>query len=391
MSIKLNTIYTEDCRETMRRMPDNFVNCVVTSPPYWGLRDYGHDQQIGLESTPDEYVAQMVDVFAEVYRVLRDDGTVWLNLGDSYVATGGDYKNGSQGHNSVVGKTSPQSCPEKGRVERSKAINLPSKNLVGMPWRVAFALQEFGWYLRQDIIWNKPNPMPESVEDRCTKSHEYVFLLSKSAKYYFDHEAIKEPKAYSTLTDTRTNENGKRRNRNYPGAQQNNGGTNLGGPDGNRNKRSVWKITLKPFADAHFATFPIELPSLCILAGTSEHGCCANCGTPWQRIIKKEKMEIRRSNRQNKMGKFGKTQSSGTMLKPATSQTIGWQQMCDCDEFEITPAIVYDPFMGAGTTALAALKYSRYFIGSEINPDFCAIADKRILPHLQQPLFHFTA
>lgn len=268
--MELNRIYNETCLQTLQKMPDKFLNCVVTSPPYWGLRDYGHDDQIGLEKTPAEYVAKMVEIFSEIHRVLKNDGTVWLNLGDTYTAGIGN-RNGMQNSTLAGGKEYYRNTISEKPLKTLKN-GLKPKNLVGIPWRVAFALQNAGWYLRQDIIWNKPNPMPESVTDRCTKAHEYIFLLTKSAQYFFDNEAIKEPKAQSTTSDTRNNLNGKRRNRNYPGAQQSNGGTNLGGPDGNRNRRSIWDISPKPFPDAHFATFPIELPSLCILAGCPENG-----------------------------------------------------------------------------------------------------------------------
>ena len=186
-----------DCIEGMRSLPDQSVHTCVTSPPYFGLRDYGMDGQIGLEATPDAFVARLVDVFREVRRVLRDDGTLWLNLGDSYVGATSQHKDGgSQGHNSVIAKKTMGGIPSTGRGNRNRALyesGLAMKQLIGIPWRVAFALQADGWYLRQDIIWHKPNPMPESVTDRCTKAHEYVFLLSKGPRYYFDAEAIKEP------------------------------------------------------------------------------------------------------------------------------------------------------------------------------------------------------
>lgn len=217
-----------DCREQMRTLADGSVQTCVTSPPYFGLRDYGHDGQLGLEPTPDEFVAAMVEVFREVHRVLTDDGTLWLNLGDSY---------GS------------------------------SKQLIGIPWRVAFALQADGWYLRQDIIWHKPNPMPESVRDRCTKAHEYIFMMSKSPKYHFDAEAVKEPVAESTTArlaqPTLHKQAGSSR---VPG--KTNGNMKAVGNGETRNRRSVWTVTTKPFKGAHFATFPPDLIEPCILAGS---------------------------------------------------------------------------------------------------------------------------
>ena len=225
----MKTILIGDCRKKLKELSDKSIQMCVTSPPYWGLRDYGHDGQLGLEETPAEYVANMVSVFSEVKRVLRDDGTLWLNLGDSYA----------------------------------------NKDLVGIPWRVAFALQADGWYLRQDIIWHKPNPMPESVKDRCTKAHEYIFLLSKSAKYYYDAESIREP---AQNWGTRDRSNGKYTSGDVPIS----GGAHSGlkGKEWEKhptkNKRSVWSITPKPYKGAHFAVFPTDLVTPCILAGSRE-------------------------------------------------------------------------------------------------------------------------
>ena len=220
-----------DCIKSLKKLDDKSVNTCITSPPYWGLRDYnGEDKQLGMEDTPEEFISNLVDVFREVKRVLRDDGTVWLNLGDTYCGTGhkGNY-------------TDPKH--KEGRNGQKIALNnkidgLKSKDLVGIPWRVALALQQDGWYLRQDIIWHKPNTMPESVKDRCTKAHEYIFLLSKNKKYYYDYEAIKEDAVI-----------GKK-----------------------RNKRSVWTVPTKPFKGAHFATFPMDLIEPCVLAGCPEGG-----------------------------------------------------------------------------------------------------------------------
>lgn len=219
-------VHIGDCLESLRAMPNQSVHCCVTSPPYFGLRDYGMDGQIGLEDTPQAFVARLVEVFREVRRVLRDDGTLWLNLGDSIVR----------------------------------------KQMLGIPWRVAFALQADGWYLRQEIIWSKPNPMPESVRDRCTKAHEQIFLLSKSPRYYFDSEAIKEPVAESSAArlaqPTLAQQAGSAR---VPG--KTNGNMKAVGNGETRNKRSVWTVTTKPFKGAHFATFPPDLIEPCILAG----------------------------------------------------------------------------------------------------------------------------
>jgi site-specific DNA-methyltransferase (adenine-specific) len=218
-----------DVRTSLKNLADGSVQCVVTSPPYWGLRDYGRDDQIGLEATPELYVSALVSVFNDVRRVLRDDGTLWLNLGDSYAGNNSRASNnGRAGYGNA----------REGVFERI-GDGLKTKDLVGIPWRVAFALQADGWYLRQDIIWHKPNPLPESVKDRCTKAHEYIFLLSKSSRYYFDYEAIKEPTVNSL---------------------------------DKRNRRDVWTVPVKPFKGAHFATFPESLITPCILAGCPEGG-----------------------------------------------------------------------------------------------------------------------
>jgi len=250
------TIYHGDCIESMKSMEPGIVNTCVTSPPYWGLRDYGVEGQLGLESTPDEYVAKMVEVFREVRRVLRDDGTLWLNLGDSYT---------SGGRNGWGPQTGKQQT-NKGSLHNERAPqpkDLKPKDLVGIPWRVAFPLQADGWYLRSDIIWHKPNVMPESVTDRPTKSHEYIFLLSKSQKYHYDHEAIKE----STTCD-RT-----RGPAEHPSDDTNgNAGLSRREPQDTKNKRSVWTVPTQPFKKAHFAVFPPDLIEPCILAGCPKGG-----------------------------------------------------------------------------------------------------------------------
>jgi DNA modification methylase len=257
------TLYLGDCIESMRTMPDASVHTCVTSPPYFGLRDYGHDGQIGLEQTPDEYVAKLVEVFREVRRVLRDDGTLWLNLGDSYTSGGRKTRAPDAKHDGARAMETRAPTPD----------DLKPKDLIGIPWRVAFALQADGWYLRQDVIWHKPNPMPESVTDRCTKAHEYIFLLSKTPRYYFDHEAIKEPatmKPQRRLTASNFGARG-------AGGQARHSGrlvemSEPGRQYETRNKRSVWTVTTKPFKGAHFATFPPGLIEPCILAGCPEGG-----------------------------------------------------------------------------------------------------------------------
>lgn len=265
-------ILVGDAVNRLRELPEKSVRTVVTSPPYWGLRDYGHEGQLGLEATPQEFVENLCQVFDEVWRVLADDGTVWVNLGDTYANNGGLVQpqrdnsgglskttlksRGTQGHSGATGG-----------FERAKSIGngIKAKDLVGIPWRFAFAMQDRGWYLRQDIIWAKPNPMPESVTDRCTKAHEYVFLMSKQPRYYFDHEAIREPVADPNLI-------GKSAKISYhdDSAMRNDGDRVVVRGD-KRNKRSVWTVTTKPYKGAHFATYPSALIEPCILAGSAKN------------------------------------------------------------------------------------------------------------------------
>lgn len=261
----MNRILIGDVREQLRTLPDESVDCVVTSPPYWGLRDYGVEGQLGLEKTPQEFVDNMVEVFRDIRRVLKSDGTLWLNLGDSYFPHNGTRGNrAAPGGDTLRGRENDyQPAPRLATGD----LPLKSKDLVGIPWRVAFALQADGWYLRQDIIWAKPNPMPESVRDRCTKSHEYIFMLTKSSRYYYDHEAVKEDAVTGKwdkmppIGGIKHQENG---NPTYSGNQPS--------LDGKRNRRSVWNVATRPFKGAHFATFPPKLIEPCILAGARVGG-----------------------------------------------------------------------------------------------------------------------
>jgi DNA modification methylase len=312
-------IIVGDCRTLMDTMDAGSVQTCVTSPPYWGLRDYGNDGQLGLEATPDLYVSNMVDVFRSVRRVLADDGTVWLNLGDSYFGTG-------KGPTPPTGFHGNTPYPIKGVYTHEV---LKPKDLVGIPWRVAFALQADGWWLRQDIIWHKPNPMPESVTDRCTKSHEYLFLLTKSARYYYDHDAISEqagasnyhdatggvyaPSGQQAHTGTRRSGNKKRKPATLRGAPSDGVSGNVPWEGTTRNRRSVWTIATKPFAGAHFAVMPAALAEPCVLAGS----------------------------------------------RPGD--------------------LVLDPFTGSGTVGVVALRHDRRFIGTELNPDYAQIAHDRIV------------
>ena len=435
-----------DCIEGMRTLPDASVHCCVTSPPYWGLRDYGHAGQIGLEETPEAYVARMVEVFREVRRVLRDDGTLWLNLGDSYAGSWGNQGrketrgtqrpiNGPMMQRLKVGRVHHEECcldedcmcpagegddiyPDK-KTRTGSWVNdhptLKPKDLVGIPWRVAFALQADGWWLRQDIIWHKPNPMPESVRDRCTKAHEYVFLMTKSERYYYDAEAVSEPVAVSSTArlsqPTLPIQAGSDR---VPGKTNGPmkavgprfGGNKFGDSDdpkhatksgnvyqipdanGRRNRRSVWTVTTKPYSGAHFATMPPDLVEPCIKAGTSEHGCCPACGKPWERLVAREKKFESGSGRSGN-GIVGKQDLSAKAtnstpdirLGPCvTSNTIGWQQSCDCDcpTPDVVPCTVLDPFAGSGTTLAVAAELGRSGIGCELNPEYIELANQRI-------------
>ena len=315
-----------NCIEGMKSMSEGCVHTCVTSPPYFGLRNYnGGTDEIGCESSPEEFVEKMVEVFREVRRVLRDDGTVWLNLGDSY-ASNGCYINSwlEKEHNKDKKHlhTKNHDRYEDRKAFRGGRYGIKAKDLMGVPWRVALALQADGWYLRQDIIWSKPNPMPESVEDRCTKSHEYIFLLTKQPKYYYDHEAIKEPMAESSVSRLQQNIQSQIGSTRANGGAKTNGNMKAVGDfsSGLKNKRSVWSVTVKPFRGAHFATFPKELILPCVLAGSPKGG------------------------------------------------------------------VVFDPFTGSGTTAVVSLENGRSFIGCELNPDYIKIAENRIAEEVPNTL-----
>jgi DNA modification methylase len=295
-----------DCIESLKSLEDQSINTCVTSPPYWGLRNYNDEsKQLGMEDTPEEFVENLVNVFREVKRVLRDDGTVWLNLGDSY----------SSGGRTTTTNQSLRGDKEYGVTRPKPSKGIKPKDLIGIPWRVAFALQADGWYLRQDIIWHKPNPMPESVRDRCTKSHEYIFLLSKNVKYYYDHEAIKEDSVFTNskgeIGKANSTKNIGKNVLDKEGFEIRDGLKNMGVYP-KRNKRSVWTITTKPFKGAHFATFPKDLIEPCVLAG------CPKGGT------------------------------------------------------------VLDPFGGSGTTGIVAAQHNRNAVLLELNQEYIDLAKARI-------------
>ena len=376
-------LYQGDALEILKQMEDESIHCCVTSPPYWGLRDYGVDGQLGLESTPEEYVANMVEVFREVKRVLRKDGTLWLNLGDTY--------NGTK-----IGNTETKKNPRvvSDSFIKKSAPNVKVKDLIGIPWMVAFALRADGWWLRSDIIWKKGNPMPESVTDRPTKAHEYIFLLTKSERYYYDNEAIKEdavngdpaqPRgSTATLSSRAPQINSGRRKQDEIGKRTYEGFNGRYQPLNKRNKRSVWSINTKPFSESHFAVFPPEIPEICIKAGTSERGCCSKCGSPWERVVERKRLkrnEFAPSDPRYRpnvyQGAYGDINGKGDAGYVETS-TIGWQPTCTCGINETVPCTVLDPFAGAGTTLWVAEQLGVNSIGIELNPEYCEIIRHRM-------------
>jgi len=328
MMLEINKIHNMDCLEGLKLLQDDSIDCCVTSPPYFNMRDYGVNGQIGLESTPQEYIAKLVQVFREVKRVLKPSGTLWLNIGDCYAGSGGP--------GSFVDRKAKKNTKVISKYNRQKGFGpIKRKDLIGIPWMLAFALRDEGWYLRQDIIWQKINPLPESVKDRCTKAHEYIFLLSKSPKYYYDYEAMLEPATgYDGRKDIMLKPGGKYRDsgrgrerwrfKNLQDKGQQLHTMHIKRLEGKeyltpvRNKRSVWTVSTQPLKVAHFAAFPPKLIEPCIIAGCPEGG------------------------------------------------------------------IVLDPFMGSGTTALVALQNRRNFIGFELNPEYIKIAYERIAKTTQQ-------
>jgi DNA modification methylase len=434
------TLHVGDALDVLRDMPDESVHCVVTSPPYWGLRCYAacgcvnegrleiaedergdrhtaggaiafhrqgqpnpecpdcngtgkradvEGQQLGLEPTPDTYITRMVQVFREVRRVLRRDGTCWLNIGDSYASNGsgtgsdnathrgdpaGDFRNGT----SYLGQGNP----------RTAVDGLKVKDMCGIPWKLAFALQADGWYLRSDIIWAKPNPMPESVTDRPTKAHEYVFLLTREARYFFDADAIREDGTGRNWATAGGNLMGSGIHKHVDGYIDRGNGRNREDAFG-RNARSVWTIATQPYAEAHFATFPEELPRRCIAAGTSERGCCPACGAPWEREVERAaRPEVERGSDRLVPGENGRSsrkvgQEYQDWLDANPSQTIAWHPSCE-HIFTPDPCTVLDPFMGSGTVALVARRLGRKSIGIELNPEYAELCARRLQ---QQSLF----
>ena len=371
-----------NCIDQLKTIDSGSIQTCVTSPPYRGLRDYGVSGQLGLEPTPEEYVANMVEVFREVKRVLRDDGTVWLNLGDSYY--GGGWK-GSQTDltDTKQGTNAGTLCGKDMKKDPPHKIIKP-KDLVGIPWSVAFALRADGWYLRQDIVWHKPNPMPESVTDRCTKAHEYIFLLSKSSKYYYDAEAVKEP----TITrDDLSRDRDTTKLNNTPGRAKMAG---LKINDyGTRNKRSVWTVSTQPYKEAHFATFPPKLIEPCVLAGSS-YKACEVCGGAWERVMEKGELSNQRESRNHMVnvipGHDKPSRMNSKNMEVVPKEFTGWQPTCKCENNGTGKSIVLDPFVGSGTTLMVAEDNGRDSIGIELNPEYCELIKQR-MNQLQPRLF----
>lgn len=393
-------------------LPDGYVQTVITSPPYWGLRDYGVEGQIGLEDSPQEYVDKLVMVFRELRRVLRDDGTVWLNIADSYFGDSPVRKAGGENFSKTRDPTQTRS---RGGTRRSATSldGLKAKDLCMIPARVALALQADGWYLRSDIIWAKGRSfdldgagscMPESVRDRPTRGHEYVFLLTKNERYFYDFEAVKER---SALGQTNSGYHKQRRraqqhqddrpaeaNRiTYPQGET----PGLVDSGGGRNLRSVWVINPQPFKGAHFATFPEKLAETCLLAG-SPPSCCPRCGAPHQRIIEKgpshyeelggkEAWRVREETALAQgtilaAGEGGQTRlESGAVpsLHAAARRTVGWRATCACDHGgESSIPVVLDPFCGSGTVGVVCKHHGRFFIGCDLKTEYLQMAQCRI-------------
>lgn len=400
-----NIIHNLEALTFLRGMPSESVHCIVTSPPYWQLRNYGIDGQIGLEETLDGYIQGMVSLFREARRVLRLDGILFLNLGDKYVGATSEYaEGGSAGKTGKRSKKGLSALPSSGRKARTKelyAAGLGMKQMLGIPWRVAFALQTDGWILRADIIWSKPNPLPESVKDRPTKSHEYIFMLTKSPHYWYDAEAIKEP---AQDWGERDRSAGKYTSGDVPISGGRHGGlkgSSKQDQTGNRrytgfnerwdaqaspltrNKRSVWVVPPKPFKDAHFATFPPKLIEPMILAGCPAKAC-AVCGAGWERVTEKtfipqEDVSTERGIK-GAAGQKPMDESNGWQGVPSgttLTTTLDWKPTCKCNG-ATGPGLVLDMFMGSGTTAMVAKLLKRDYIGCDLNPKYVELARKRV-------------
>lgn len=370
-------IIVADVMDGLRQLPDESVHCVVTSPPYWGLRDYGVPGQIGLEPTPDEYVARIVEVFREVRRVLRHDGTLWLNLGDCYAS----QPSWGRGGGGTLEGRKQDAVPGPLR----HVHGLKPKDLVGIPWRVAFALQADGWWLRSDIIWSKPNAMPESVTDRPARAHEYVFLLAKSERYYYDAEAIREPLASTPDEYLRAGRSVRENHAFGSVAGRPLGAKSFSTVPSGRNKRSVWTIATEPFPEAHFATFPQKLVEPMILAGSPERAC-PKCGAPWRRRVAVRSYSTPAHQRHGRPSHMGRPpQQSGWFWRPAERSDFGFEPGCSCSGNDGSArGVVLDPLVGSGTTLVVAARLGRDSLGIELNPEYADIARRRVERELAQ-------
>ena len=365
-----NQILCGDSLTILKTLPSESVQTIVTSPPYYGLRDYGVTGQIGLERTPAEYVGKLVEIFREARRVLRKDGTFWLNLGDSY------------GHGTSTARQ-PSHTSKKISLEQHEAQGTRhgghAKQLMMIPARVAIALQDDGWWLRSEIIWFKPSAMPESVQDRPTRAHEQIYLLAKSEHYYYDADAIKEPSLYPD-DDRKARAHVAHKSMPTPLIAGMRPGS---GTYAYRNKRDVWTVSSPGYPEAHFATFPPKLIEPCILAGTSPQAC-EICGSPWKRRTEREfvpQQDVRDAAKLAKASNKGMDNFNGWGTAPRGTvnvTTAGWQPTCTCPNHSLAHCIVLDPFMGSGTTALVALKHNRDYCGIELNPEYVQLAQKRI-------------
>lgn len=366
-----------DAKSMLSKFPDNTFHTAVTSPPYWKQRDYFAKGQLGQEATPEEFIENLVDICKEVKRVLRKDGTFWLNIGDSYNTSSG-FCRGTKGWK--------RKGRDKGSADK-KAIKHPyvkKKELFGVPWMLAISLQKDGWYLRCDIIWEKSNPMPDGAKDRPTRGHEYLFLLSKSPQYFYDY--------YRVLEDTEEKPDGVQ----SFGARNQKGTYRMDQERsfqhyGKRNKRSVWTTSVSSFQGDHFATYPPQLIEPCIMASTSEYGCCVKCGTPWSRQFEKvevgvdPKMDKGLKKRKSESVNYFEDECPTIEEEKETEYSLelvskGWEKGCKCKTDEVTSCLVLDPFSGTGTTGEVALKHGQRYVGIELNKKYIEISRERLHP-----------
>lgn len=380
--------------EVLKSIPKNSVHCVVTSPPYFGLRNYEAEGQIGLETTPEDYIQRLVETFDAVKDVLHPHGTVWVNLGDSYWGSmGGSFKDKDL-QNSYTDKMTEE--------ENTLAIRSPTpysqtrvreyggykpKDLIGIPWMFAFAMRARGWYLRTDIIWNCPNKMPESCKDRPGRAHEYMFLFTKSRDYFYDDEAVRVPSSTAFDPNKKRRADSKSASKFVPGnTSPHREGRVFPFRTGTRRLRTVWDVTLEPYKGAHSAPYPTKLVEPCVKAGSSEGGCCSQCLNPLKRTLEKVRIREKETDRawqglpsvtppQRSIPYEPKKQ--GSMEPEWEYTTTGWERTCKCDS-TVIPCTVLDPFSGSGTTGLVATSLGRNYVGVDINGDYLPLAIERI-------------